>query len=654
VKRAIGALALLAAVVTAWWLVRSADSAAPSGSQVLQAAPRNEAEVELPDVDVARIDASAAAPLDATVPAPLLTTATLTVAPPPNAILAAPANVELTREADGWTDTRSVPDATGARWRELPAGRYRLRALGTAWDVAPDLELAAGEERAVELHPLTLLAGRVLGSRSGQPVASYQLSAWRHATEGPEAGEPALLHSGPVADPEGRFALAGIELPAEPGAQVQVSVYTEARLSLPGPRLDAPPDERWTSLELLVSEPLVIGRVRLEGAPEGKHVKATAELVHEIVQLQHLRVDDDGRPWLVMEQVKPTQIAGFRTDPDGRYAIALPWAPPDPRRLVVVAAGWLPYVSEPLAIPATGPPLELDVTLQQGGRVEGTVNVPAGAPDASHPAAWPTLIVARPAGALVGRAPDQVAASPGYEPHGPEGPAYFALAGLSPGEHDIEVQVMPLDALPGRSLSPRKLRARVTVAAGEATPLVLDYDAAPAGLTLRGQVRLPPEIPAERARIGLFRPEPGEGSSKPLHQSTVAADGRFELAGLEPGSWLLVASGAAKASNVVALAARELTLDERTPEQDLDLTVPALQLVAGAGRAGQRMAITGTSGLSAFDALLAQGALGARVPADGVVRLFGLPPGLYEAALGEARVLFELAPGTATLVVTLP
>lgn len=654
-KRAIGALVLLAGVTAAWWVARSPEGPAPARAPVLQPSPPLAVAVELPASAVNRsrdLDPSA----DSTgLPAPLLATATLAVAPPPGVLLAAPAHVELVRDADGWRDVRRVPDASGARWSELPPGRYRLRALGTAFDVpAADLELAAGDERAVELRPLTLLAGRVLGARSGQPVVRYQLSAWRHATEGPQAGEPALLHSGPVADPEGRFALAGIELPAEPGVQVQVGVFTEARLSVPGPRLDAPPDARWTSIELRAPEPLVTGRVRLEGVPETKHVDATVTLVHELVGLRNLRVDEDGDPWFVAEGGEAGRVAGFPTDVDGRYVIALPEAPAGPQRLLAVAAGWLPCLTDPFLVPATGPPLELDLTLRQGGRIEGTVNLPAGAPGASRPAAWPTLVIARPAGALVGQAPDQVAATPGYEPHGPEGPAYFTLAGLFPGEHDIEVQVMPLDAPPGRSLSPRRLAARVTVAAGEATPLALDYDAAAVGLLLRGRLRLPPEIPAERARVGLFRPEPGDLRSKPLHQSTVAADGRFELAGLEPGAWLLVASGMDKDSRVLALAAHEIPLDERTPEQDLDLTAPALQLVAGAGRAGQRVAIAGSTGLPAFDLLVAQGALGAKVPADGVVRLFGLPPGRYEATLGAARVPFELTPGVASLVVTLP
>ncbi|MBM3986051.1 MAG: hypothetical protein FJ296_10260, partial [Planctomycetes bacterium] len=395
-KRALGALVLLAALVAAWWLVRTTDTEAPAGSHVLHEVPRTRDVVELPAPDDQRLTTSGAASDSPVAAAPLITTAALTVAPPPGVILAAPARVELTRTGDGWRDVRTILDAAGAIWRELPPGRYRLRALGTAWDVpAADLELAAGAERAVELRPLTLLAGRVLGSRSGQPVTGFELRVWRRAHEGPEAGEHVVLHRGQVADADGRFALGGLELPAEPSTEVQAVAVTDARVTVASAWLDLPPDARWSSIELRATEASVVGRVRLAGVPETKRFTATVSLVNEVFSLQLLHMDEDGAPWLATNQERPSRLAGSDTDSSGRYVIAQAIDPAGPQRLLAVSKGWLPFLSEPLSIPSTGPPLELDVTLQQGGRVEGTVNLPSGAPGASRPAAWPTLVVAR-------------------------------------------------------------------------------------------------------------------------------------------------------------------------------------------------------------------------------------------------------------------
>jgi protocatechuate 3,4-dioxygenase beta subunit len=118
------------------------------------------------------------------------------------------AGATLTLAGTGFWPARSIEtDADGRfRWPHVPAGIYELRASRGRW-VAPPLQgviLDPGAHRAFafQLAPGWTLAGRVIDSQTGQPVADAQVTLL--------TGLLGLLTRHVDADARGRFELPGV------------------------------------------------------------------------------------------------------------------------------------------------------------------------------------------------------------------------------------------------------------------------------------------------------------------------------------------------------------------------------------------------------------------------------------------------------------
>ncbi len=470
-KRALGVCAVLLLLVVAWRLLATPAAGADSGADVLRPTLRTSPSVSLPDAaDVRRPPGPP--PADPAAPRALLDTGSLTVQPPPGVHFILPARVELTRPADDWSGVRMLSHDQPGLWRDLPAGSYRLRVDGSAWAPQPaTLELQGGESRVVELQPLSLMAGSVLGARSGAPVPHFSV-----ALRVERAGDELLLHASlDIHDPQGHFALGGLDLGDQPAVQqVQLSVrtgYTE----LEPLRLQPPHDASWTQLLVQAPETAVTGRILLAGASPDTHVTAQVALFDSDASWREVWLDAEGRASLAPgTDAQTLRSEGAATAIDGTFAIPLLDTPARPVRLLATSDGWLPRLSESFALRPGGAPVAVDLELERAGRLEGRVLRASATPDAEQVPARLLEAYVQPLGETADRAPARTHAWRRQSLVDGDD-AHLVFASLAPGEYELAVMVLtPRLAEPdeeGSGLLP--FQATVRVQAGETTHVTL-------------------------------------------------------------------------------------------------------------------------------------------------------------------------------------
>lgn len=623
---------LLAALAGAWWLLgRQALTPEQGGVLHAEGAPAGALPAWSPPDAGARPAPPAAGDVPAEEPAPLVARASLVVRAPADVQFARQALVELRRPADGWSDVRGLATPSGGTWRELLPGRYELRVKGTAWDVVPSgIELQGGDESSAELRPRLLLSGRVQGARSGRPVTAFRVSPMRTGSD----GKPQPLLPAEVSSPDGRFAIAGLEPQAGPPPETFHVVIT-----VPGRRgfvesepLAAPPGPEWTQLVVRVPEPAVVGQITVAGAP----AQAEVRLVDGDLGPEALDVSRFGGITSAGPRVAAWVSDAERSGPDGRFELELPWMPEHRVRLVALAAGALPGMSAPFLLPSEGPPLEVSLELQPSGRIAGHVRVPARRDGGDFPAVYPVDVSATPVGAAAG-GPARVAGImpafdvPGHPSQAGDTQVPFLVDHLAAGEHELRIHLRPADPTGVRSLGPRTLTARVLVQGGATQHVDLDYDAPASGPVLRGRVVFPaaPRVPQAGAIMAI----PGTDSIDSDNWATIANDGTFEIPGLAPGRWLLVAFGGGVGEALLG-AAEVDTARAASSEPILDLGRTGLQVLGPPGNMGRDVWITGTTSMPAFDRVLAAQSSHA-LDAEGRLTVHGLPPGRYEVRLPD-------------------
>lgn len=476
-RTALSAGVLLLLLVAAWLLLDAPGTDAGSGAQVLRPAQApaaaEDAALALPDATGSRGAAGPAGARRATAPIPLPDSASITVQPPPGVHFVLPARVELLRAADGWSGVRMLSQGQSGAWTGLPAGRYQLHA-DPGWEPQPaTLDLHAGGAEVVALQPQALVAGRVLGARSHEPVALFRAGLEVRRADGDG------LTTAPVefADPDGRFALGGLDLGGEPPV-TWVSLATFIGGSAVEPLHLLPPhDAQWTQLVVHGPEPVVTGRVRLADLPAEYEVAAHVALVGGTTSFRDLALDESGRI------VQPPDAAPIRigsdvmTEADGRFTLRLAEVPAGQVRLLAVAEGSLPRLSEPFGLSPGPDPVTQDVELEPASFLHAEI-LPA-RPPAGAPAARVHILSARvePLGTTAELMPAEVA-SRLRNLAGDDDLPYVLFDSLAAGEYRLTLTLLDAPLEPARDAdrtpTPRTIARTVLVLPDAPTRVTLD------------------------------------------------------------------------------------------------------------------------------------------------------------------------------------
>jgi len=294
-------------------------------------------------------------------------------------------------------------------------------------------------------------------------------------------------------------------------------------------------------------------------------------------------------------------VRSARTAADGSFR--LEGAPPGRRDLVVSHPERLGR-ARAVEVPPAGE-ARLDVALEDGGAIVGTVRGPGGTPVA---------------GAVVAATPEH---GPARRTMTDEAGAY-ALRGLPPGKYVVSVR-MPSDAADGDATG-----AMRTVRVESAETVRADFAGAAAVV---GDIRGAP--PGLRLEAVLVPAVPGAAS---VRTARVDDDGVFRFDGVDPGAYDLI---------VEPWVRRRLSIPEGELEVALDLAFPAGSV------SGRVLDATGApvpgAHLSALragdrgDPLYAWYSIAARAEADGAFVVVGLEPDIdYELCVRLAGLATEV------------
>jgi hypothetical protein len=483
-RTALSATVVLLLLVVAWRLLDAPSTAADSGAQVLRSAQPSVAasadEVQLPGATDARGAGVSADAHRAAASIPLPDSASITVEPPPGVHFVLPARVELLRPADGWSGVRMLSHGQPGAWTDLPAGSYRLHAEA-GWAPQPaTLELKPGAAAVVALRPLALVAGRVIGARSLLPVERFRAGLELRRAD----GDGLTIAPVEFADPDGRFALGGLDLGGEPPvAWVSLAAFIGG--SAVEPLLLHPPhDEEWTRLVVHGPEPVVTGVVRIADLPEERAIEARVTLLDGATTWRSLALDESGRV-VQPPDAAPLQLGSdVLTDTDGRFILRLADVPRGTVRLLAVAEGSLPLLSPPFGLSPGPEPVTQDLELEPARFLQADI-----APVRPQPGGPPTRVhvlsaLAEPLGENVGQVPAQVAArlrnlaTDGEQP-------YVFFDTLAAGSYRLTLTLVDTRLLPGADAAeppvPRSFSRTVQVLSDGPTRVTLDEADAPGG-----------------------------------------------------------------------------------------------------------------------------------------------------------------------------
>lgn len=474
-RTALSAAAVLLLLVAAWRLLDAPDAGLDCAAPVLRpphaAGNPRAGGPALPDVHGPHASPGAARADGAAAPIPLPDSASVTVQPPPGVVFVLPARVELRRAADGWSGVRMLSHGQPGAWTDLPPGSYRLHA-DAGWEPRPAaLELRAGAAATVALQPLALVAGRVVGARTGQPVALFRAGLRVERADGDG------LSTAPVefADAEGRFALGGLDLGGEPPV---VSVGLDAFVggsAVEPLRLRPPHDAEWTRLLVHAPEPVVTGRIRIADLPPDAEIAARVALLDGAVTFRDLALDESGRVTQPADAAPLRLGSDILTEADGRFTLRLADLPAGSVRLLAFAEGSLPLLTEPFALSPGPDPVTRDLELQPAAFLHAVV-VPARAPSGAPPGRVRVLAaLAEPLGETAARAPARMA-SRYRNLAGPDEEPFVLFDTLAGGDYRLTVALVDVPeepAAPGGG-EPRTLTRTVQVLPDGPTRLTLD------------------------------------------------------------------------------------------------------------------------------------------------------------------------------------
>jgi hypothetical protein len=382
-----------------------------------------------------------------------------------------PVRVELLRTADGWSGVRMLAPGQPGAWTGLPPGSYRLHA-DAGWEPRPAaLELRAGAAATVALQPLALVAGRVVGARTRQPVALFRAGLRVERADGDG------LSTAPVefADAEGRFALGGLDLGGEPPV---MSVFLDAFVggsAVEPLQLHPPHDAEWAHLIVHAPEPVVTGRIRIANLPSDAEVGARVALLDGAVTFRDLALDESGRVTQPAGAAPRRLGSDVLTEADGRFTLRLADLPAGSVRLLAFAEGSLPLLTQPFGLSPGPDPLTQDLELQPAAFLHADI-VPARAPPGAPPARVHVLAaLAEPLGETAERAPARLA-SRYRNLAGPDEEPFVLFDTLAAGTYRLTVALV--DVLAGSATSsegePRMLTRTVQVSPDGPTRLVLE------------------------------------------------------------------------------------------------------------------------------------------------------------------------------------
>lgn len=508
--------------------------------------------------------------------------------------------------ADEGGPWRGDTDADGAaRFLDLPAGSYGVRADadGFAGDEKEDVEVEAGAEAtvAVELEAGVAFDGTVVDVRDGKPVAGARVVA---DSSGSVGGFAVASSRAPFdrtrTDDEGRFRVRGVPEGSVTTLEVTAEGYQKGELSLrildgkvtPGP-----------AVVRLTPGGRIVGVVR---DPAGKPLAGATVYVMRAWETE-LRKNPRMSSW--SSDGTHSEAAKAATDDAGRYVVgnlAL-----DEEYVAVASAEGFARSAE-----ATG----LNLDLQ---RLEATAD----------------LVVRKPAGLVVRLVdldekpvlePAQVQVGEfigGTRKTAPDEGNEYRFAGLNVGETRVSVTASSF----------RPAKATPVLEAGVTTELVVHLDP---GASVEGVVVGDDGNPVPGAEVSVG---PAKANEKvPAFDDHVwylmddrnaktDAEGRFRVAGLEPGEVVVGAEKGFGPSGQPVLRPREV-LRVRAPAKDLRLFVVALgsaslRLVTPDGKpwAGSAYLLYARHGEGKGG--------GSESVKDGVVRIHSLPRGAVDVSI---------------------
>lgn len=393
----------------------------------------------------------------------------------------------LAREAAA---DRATTDERGRfTFARLPASELDLEIEKIGFAVARFSGLkvpASGSEvdlGTLTLRPGAVARGRIVGPR-GQPVPGAGVH---------EVGDPARPEALALAlareEPAARSSLRGeFALPERPeGVPLHLLILAEG-FRPAGVRGVRPP----------TTEPLVVAleeAFTLRGRVVGPEGEPVAEADVDLAWQDALPEEEGGLP------VGPSLAWSERTDRDGRFALA--GLPRGEAEINIVAGGYVPLESEPVAVPVPDPAAELTFVLQRGALLEGRV-----ATSDSRAVAGAKIAV----GSVAALSDDE---------------GFYALAGVAPGRSEIEL------AHPHYA----RVHKRRNLVEGANR---LDFEL-PAGQEVTGRVVDERGTPVAGARVRL-RSDSRFGFRE--YRARSRDDGGFRLAPVADGSYVLGAGAA--------------------------------------------------------------------------------------------------------------
>lgn len=366
------------------------------------------------------------------------------------------------------------------------------------------VDVVESEQRIV-LERAAGIAGRVIDAATGEPVRRFRV---RFVTPQLESGERALYGytanwgiDGVLFDDErGEWNTDAEALPVGcvVGIEIRAPGYGPLVLPRVTSRFDPAPDDVVAELGPGCSvRGLVVDRT--SGAPvAGARVRVVSD-----------RDRERGR------RAEGSGSAAATTDALGRFEFdSLPretiWLSVEAERFALAVDG-------PLEMPAAGDPAPRAISLTQGGAITGQLLGADGAPRAKQVVVI-TRLVAEPS---FSRDVELVTDANGS----------FRAEGLAPGEHQLSV------ALEHDYGTVFDLSRTIQVSDG----VEIEVELRPGGVAaLRGVLTststMPDEVPITLRRMS------GEGECSSLWRCAIAREGRFEIDGLEPGVWSVLAS----------------------------------------------------------------------------------------------------------------
>lgn len=524
------------------------------------------------------------------------------------------------------TTTRS-----GATWPLPPAGRYSLVCEAPEWrEFEQDLEVPVeGGPLTVTLHPVAWngIAGRVTEQGTGAPVERYTL--WLD-TRSPGSGgamEVEMVNSRAVADANGAFCFAGFRTSGKE-LRLRVRAGDHGRAESDWLPFDSTSWLNDVHLETL-RDAAIDGRV----VDADRRTPIADALVRRVAEDASLADawNFDGQMQLAVDQAFEAWTSGaeeperWTTTSRADGTFALETTSPGTARLLVVAAGYPPTLTDVLSLNSGARVGPLTIALARGASVLGRLDTPT--PEA--------LRVPRSA-TLIGPS--------GQETRPIAADGTFRFDGLADGVYQIAVNE---DAGNGRQ--PLVATRTVTIREHRDEELTIPLGVGLTGCRLDGELLLPADSGIAEWRVFALR---AEGTHEPEASAEVTATGHFELTDLAPGRTLVIAAGADAAQARVALGAGAVELvDGGRATLRIDLSSIAVHLkYAGSalGADGVRIELVAANTTPADVAELLDKVFSPRTDAAGVLELYGLPPGDYElSASGVESQRFTVRPDAA-------